>query len=72
MTLRLDPKEREQLLTMIRRLRATPEFQHLDKYLSRRLEIYKDRLVELDGVNLPAMQGRARELTDLLHLFHEE
>lgn len=65
------PSEDEQ--RAISRLRAAPTFAFLKGYLERRLEVHKARLVELtDTTQLTAVQGRAREVRELLEILAKQ
>lgn len=58
---------------LIGRLRAAPTFPALKTYLERRLETHKRRLVDTtDADQLPAIQGRAREVRDILDLLNTQ
>lgn len=58
---------------VISRLREHRAYRVLMDHLSKRLEVHKSRLVETTDLSLlPAIQGRARELEDIIQLLKKE
>jgi hypothetical protein len=58
---------------IISRLRASPSFPAFKAYLERRMETHKLRLVETtDATQLTAIQGRAREVRDILEIITKQ
>lgn len=66
------PKPDQRLIDALKRLRNSGDFQGLTKHLQDLLAHRKDMLVSSPADQVPAIQGRARELQDLLDLFAKD
>lgn len=64
--------EEQKLDEALAALRSSPAFQHLDRRLREMLEDTKDVLVQNQTSQVPILQGRARQLVDIIDLINRK
>lgn len=63
---RYTPKNLKDFRTATARVRNMSEFKIIMAYLAERLETHKEALVDINDKDFPQVQGRAKELRDLI------